>query len=123
MIGESTLQSVAADIENLLKDGEAVSEDKMKSLKTELMQVLEELKPLLDESATQSKVELNAEQISALIEKIEPMLKNINPEVVNLLDDIRAIPGAEKLVCQIEDYDFEAAAQTLSELKEGMDYE
>jgi len=47
------------------------------------------------------------------------MLENINPECVNLLDEIRAIPGAEELARQIEDYDFEAAAQTLEILTKG----
>jgi hypothetical protein len=48
------------------------------------------------------------------------MLENINPEVEKKLNDLRAIPKTEKLVSQIESYDFESAAQTLAELKKNI---
>jgi len=44
------------------------------------------------------------------------MLECYNSECVNLLGKIRAVPGTEELVRQIEDYDFESAAETLAEL-------
>jgi hypothetical protein len=34
-----------------------------------------------------------------------------------LVDEIRAVPGAEDLARQIENYDFESAAATLAELR------
>jgi len=45
------------------------------------------------------------------------MLEHINLECVNMLDEIRAMPGTEELARQIEDYDSETAARTLAELK------
>jgi hypothetical protein len=45
------------------------------------------------------------------------MLENINPECLGLLDDLRAVPGTEELVLRIENYDFDAAASALAELK------
>ena len=39
---------------------------------------------------------------------------------MNMLDDIRAIPGTEELVEQIEDFEFKKAVATLSIFKERM---
>jgi hypothetical protein len=65
---------------------------------------------------------MDAADVQALFEKLEPMLMNINPESTILLNEIRAIPGAEELARQIEDYDFESAAMTLAELKKKLIY-
>ena len=119
MIGKTALQNAAAKVEALLKDSLIpVPQEDMKTLETELKSVLEELKYLLEKSSTQEKPQpMSDANILDLIKKIEPMLANIDPVVVNLLDDIRAIPDTEDLARQIEDYNFEAAAQTLSDLK------
>jgi hypothetical protein len=61
---------------------------------------------------------LNAEQTLALFEKLKPMLENDNPECVDLLGSLHAVPGAEDLVQQIENYNFKEAAVTLIALKE-----
>jgi hypothetical protein len=39
---------------------------------------------------------------------------------MTLLGDIRAVSGTEELARQIEDFDFEAAIQTLDELKKAI---
>ncbi|MCL2815970.1 MAG: ATP-binding protein, partial [Oscillospiraceae bacterium] len=117
----SALQNAAAEIEAMLKDGTIPEKEKMDNLENEISAVLNELKPLLDNSADKEKTEnMRAEQIRALFERLEPMLENYNSECVNLLDEIRAIPKAEELANQIEDYDFESAAGTLAELKRGL---
>ena len=91
----------------------------MNTLNAEITRVFEELKPLLEEEASRKKPEpLNARQALALLEKLEPMLENINPECVDLLDELLAVPGAEDLVKQIDNFDFKSAAKTLAELKE-----
>ena len=48
------------------------------------------------------------------------MLKNRNPECVNTLCDLYAIPGAEELVQQIEDFEFKKALVALAAFKEKM---
>ncbi|MDR3013362.1 MAG: response regulator [Chitinispirillales bacterium] len=117
MIDETMLQKAAAKVEDSLKNGKNfVSDEKMNILKKELTFVLEGLKPMLDTSEKIKKT-LNPEEISALFEKLEPMLVNINPGCVNMLDDLRAIPEMEKLVRQIENYEFDFAAETLAKLK------
>jgi len=48
---------------------------------------------------------------------LESMLKNRNPKCMNMIDDIRAIPGTEELALQIEDFEFKKAATALVKLK------
>jgi HPt (histidine-containing phosphotransfer) domain-containing protein len=120
LLGKSGLRNAASDVESLLKDGiESVWEIKMNILKAELTLVLEEFKPLLEETSTQEKPQvLDTEQTLALFEKLMPMLENDNPECVDLLGSIRAVSGAATLVQQIENYKFKEAAQTIVNLKE-----
>ncbi|MDR3013365.1 MAG: response regulator [Chitinispirillales bacterium] len=121
MIGETKLQSIAAEMESMLRNGiipVSISKDKINILKMELDRVLEALKLLLgNDTSVKETAPISASEISTLFEKMEPMLANINPTVVGLLDDIRAIPGAEELAHHIENYDFESAAKTLTKLK------
>ena len=119
-IGKTALRNAAAEVEAILKDGIAsVWENKMDILKTELMLVLNELKQIFDEPPVweEEPEYANADEALALFEKLEPMLENINPECAAMIDDIRAIPGTQSLVRQIEDYDFKSAAETLAALK------
>jgi PAS domain S-box-containing protein len=122
LIGKTGLRNAASDIEALLRDGTAsIWDNKMNILKTELTQVLEELKPLLEDPSKQEKPQmLDTEQTLALFEKLGPMLEKVNPECVDLLSAIRAVSGAEELARQIENYNFKAAAKTLAELKNKM---
>ncbi|MDR2580463.1 MAG: transporter substrate-binding domain-containing protein [Fibromonadaceae bacterium] len=118
LLGKAALRSAALEVESLLKDGTAsIWDNKMNILKTELMRTLEEFKPLLEETAKREKTVLNTEQTLALFEKLGPMLEKVNPECVDLLDTIRAVPGAEELAQQIENYNFKLAAKILVELK------
>ena len=64
---------------------------------------------------------LEKQQALELFEKLEVMLANLNPECTDLLDEIRSVPGTERLVQQIENYEFDSAARTLGELKKGME--
>ena len=118
MIRKNGLQSVAAEVEALLKQEKIpIPKDMMNRLRTELMSALEELRPSLDELSARKIEPLNAEQVRVLLNKLEPMIEKINPNCVNLLDDIKAVPGTEELARQIANYDFESAARTLNELK------
>jgi len=121
-IGEKRLQEAAGAAEAMLKDGKnLLTDEQMSILETELKSVLEKLAPLLAEADTRNKTETpDEEKVRELFEKIENMLVNINPECMNLLDDIRAAPGTDELVRQIEDFDFGAAVKTISVLKEKM---
>jgi hypothetical protein len=124
MLGKADLKNAALEVEALLRDdADTVWKNKMKALKTELTRVLEEFKGLIDESAGQEIPQtMNSEQALALFEKLKPMLEKINPECIDLLDSVRAVPGTEELVRQMENYNFKDAAKTLAELKEKMGY-
>ena len=116
MIGKTELQKAAAQLDGLLKEGIVPLPHIMKILETKITSTLDELSGLLEE-APRRKAELSAEQTKELFEVLEEMLENINPESVNLIDDIRAVAGADELARQIENYDFETAKRTLAELK------
>ena len=118
IIGKAALQNAAAKAEAALKTGNIPDAQQMSALKYEFNAVIKELLPLLDGAASNNSSEnLDIGGTVALFDKLEPMLENINPECVNLLYEIYAVPGAEDLGRQIEDYDFDSALQTLRKLK------
>jgi CheY-like chemotaxis protein len=122
-IGKPGLQAAAAEVEQALKDGNnLVTGEQLKILETELTAALDELAPLLDESADQAQADttpLDSAQIQELITKLEPLLKSGNPDSLSFIDGLRSIPGNELLIQQIEDFDFESALSTFAESKEG----
>ena len=119
LIGKTMLQNTAAELEIILKeDNPHIDSDKMIRLEVELSVVLKQLEPLLDTTTAEIESEnMNSEQIEALFCKLETMLENINPECVNMIDEINKIPGTGELVRQLEDFDFESAARTLAEIR------
>ena len=119
IIGKTGLQNAAAEIEDLLKHKKIpVPKDKMDRFEKELNLVINELKPMLDApEPKKTSCPLSEKQIKVLFKKLEPMLENRNTASLELLPEIRAVPGAELLVQQIEYYDFKLAAKTFKELK------
>ena len=122
-IGKTSLQQAAADVEAHLKEGRnLVTEKHLKFLKTELDAVLTELAPLLDEVGKKPETAaLEPGKLQALIKKLEPLLESGNPGCLELIDDLHAVPGSGTLIQQMKDFDFEAAAVTLDELKKSLD--
>ncbi|MCL2548940.1 MAG: Hpt domain-containing protein, partial [Symbiobacteriaceae bacterium] len=119
MIGETALQEAAASIEEVLAK-ESINPEKwqMELLGVELTEVFLKLQPLLDTANNNDEPEYtDLTTILALIARLETMLDNINPECIELLGEIRRIAGTEELIRQIEDYEFETAAYTLSGIK------
>jgi CheY-like chemotaxis protein len=117
-IGEKRLQEAAAVTEGMLLDEKnLLTAEQMHTLEMELTSVLEKLAPMLAESDASSKpVMTDREQIRELLARLEPMLTSRNPECMNLIDDLRAIPGAEELVRHIEEFEFKQALAALTEL-------
>ena len=117
LIGEDGLRNATVEVETLLKGNLLpIPDAAMHALQAELAAVLGGLQALLDEQG-KAAAPLDDEEIGRLYDRLAPMLERINPECVNLIDGLRAVPGAEELVAQIEDYDFESAAATLAELR------
>jgi CheY-like chemotaxis protein len=119
-IGEKALQEAAAIAEKMLSGGEnLLSQEHADILEAELKSVLEKLAPLLTK-ANESDITrtFDDEQTHNLFEKLERLLVNSNPECMNLLNDLRVVPGTEELVQQIEDFDFERAIGTFFRIRE-----
>jgi len=122
-LGKTALKNAAADVERSLRDGVAVTNEQLETLKKELEAVLEEFAPLLDASSrsnAEDKTEkLDEKAAHDLLDELEPILKMGNPDCQKYTDNLRKIGNetANKLVQQIIDFDFEGALSTLAELK------
>ena len=64
---------------------------------------------------------MNTEQTLALFSKLQPLLGSNNTDCLDLLDELRAVPGSEELVKQMDEFDFKSAAITLVNLKKKLE--
>ncbi|MCL2230327.1 MAG: ATP-binding protein [Treponema sp.] len=123
-IGKTELQKAAIEVESVLKKGDKnVSDDLMDTLKKELDAVLAELAPVLQEeirAGEQTEI-MEIELAIPIIDELESCLKKGSPECINLIDRIRRLPGDKetknKIIQQIEDFDFDTALDLLNQLK------
>jgi HPt (histidine-containing phosphotransfer) domain-containing protein len=123
-IGKKLLQNAAMTVENqLLGEKNLVTKEQLAALKNELTAVLNELSPLLAEldkkPGTVPQKAPDPAVAKELLDKIEPLIKSGNPESLNYKGDLQAIPGSDKLIQQLEDFEFENALATLTEIKKG----
>jgi len=121
-IGEKRLQQIASETEIVISEGRNwLNEGQKNVLEAELKSVLERYAPLLVETDDKNRTEtIDVERIREIIKQLEPMLIKNKPECMNLLDDIRTIPGAEELVRHVEEFEFKKAMDELHKLKEGL---
>jgi signal transduction histidine kinase/DNA-binding response OmpR family regulator len=125
-LGKSLLQQVAAEIEHLLKEGKWVAPNQMARLEMELDAVLAVFTPLVvDENFTAPSEgvirNLDKDASLALLAELEPLLASGNPECRKLVGRLRRLPGAEELLQQMEDLDFDAAMVALVELRKQLE--
>jgi len=125
LLGQTRLQKAAGDVEVLLEGEKSlVTSAHMSVLDAALRAVLKEFAVLLDESAphqaTAHPVAFNAQRARELLEILTPMLDSGNPECLQYINDLRTMPGSEKLIRQMEDFDFESAITTLAALQKGL---
>jgi signal transduction histidine kinase/CheY-like chemotaxis protein len=123
-IGRIILQKAAAEVEYQLREGKnKVSDSQLITLDNELNVVLAELAPLLAEESEKMKTgkrTLDPKTALGILEKLEPLLKRGDHECMSYREDLRAIPGGEQLIKQMEDFEFESALKTLEKIKERM---
>jgi len=122
-IGKHKLRAIASEIEQLLSDGMCIlPQEKMEVLNKELKNVLDEFKPLLTGELVArehpSSPMMSPEEINNLWETLEKMVININPAAIELIDQLRLIPGTKELVHHLENYDFESADKLIKKIKE-----
>jgi len=123
-MGRHSLQKAAADVENSLKDGKNETDQKQLALlKTELDAALEEFSA---QTAIQQNLQdggaspIDGQAAVELLEKLETMLKMGDSDCFDLIDSLYRIPGSEKMIQLIGDFDFEQAATVLTELRKGL---
>ncbi|MCL2087096.1 MAG: response regulator [Oscillospiraceae bacterium] len=117
-IKRERLQKIAYEFELLLKDEKHIPKNKMKELESELKETLAALKPLYEESKSVVKQKvLSEKQTTELFEKLSSMLDNLSPECLELISELRCVPGTGELINQIDDYDFESAKKELVRLQ------
>jgi len=122
-IGESRLQEIAAEVEEMLSGGKnRLDRDRASSLEAELNSVLKKLAPLLSEAEERGKTEdADIGKAWEIIAELEPMLMNHKPGCMEMLDDIRTIPGSEALASHVENLEFKNAIDELNRLKERLE--
>jgi len=124
-IGKIILQKAAEDVEHQLKDGtNLVSSEQLKTLDNELMLVINELSSLLkDAEHGPNEYEpsaLDPEKTRNLFYELESLFRAGNPDCINFTGELRLISGSEKLIQQMEDFEFADALLTITELRERM---
>jgi len=131
LINEQYLQKAACEAAALLKSGKNfLTETCLNTLETELKSVLEKLAPLFVQvkapvpgknagpaSPETEGVSYNRKKALRIIKHIEPMIMNGNPECLDYIEVLRTIPGSQRLIKQMEDFDFNPAIETLAEMK------
>ena len=122
-IGEWRLQEASSSVEQCLKENDVPgAKMQIDFLKLELHMVFDELTPLLIEEAESVRVEItDDEKIRKILKVVEPLLIDNNPECMDFVDDIRAIPGAENIANYIEDFSFEQALVELGKFRKKSD--
>jgi len=129
-LGKTLLQQAAGDVEHHLEgEKNLVTPHLMMVLETELKAVLAEFEPLVNETfeamAAAESEPLDIQSTRELLINLELMLEKGNPECREYINSLRRIkagkPEADalktRLIQQMEDYDFEQAFVTITELK------
>jgi len=122
-IRKETLRQISEEVEASLKDGENnVTPIQLKTFEKELSKVISELTAKIEESDSKAEKHkaMDTESIHELLVKLESLLRDADPESLTLIDDLKSIPGSEKLIQQIEDFDFKAAKKTADELRKSI---
>jgi signal transduction histidine kinase/CheY-like chemotaxis protein len=119
-IGKVALQEAALEIEKSLLGGEnLLTEKQINTFETELSKALREFSPFLDDGSVPTPASAPASEAEiplALTEELRELLQNGSPGSIKFTDALRAVPGCEKLIRQIEDFDFDDALDTLNAL-------
>ena len=126
IIDRTALQKAAAAVETTFKKGEKnPTDEQMDLLQKELNIALSELKPYVAKAANIKKSEagvtdMDANEIRETYDKLEPLLERGSPESMKYIGQLSRIPGSEKLIEQIENFNLDAASEILAEMKKAL---
>ncbi|MDR1838744.1 MAG: response regulator [Treponema sp.] len=125
MIGMTMLANAAFSIEQSLTEGNTeYLNDKMKTLEYELNAALNELTHIANDYYTKkankkiSEGIFNKNSILNLLKTLDSLLETCSFDSLNLLDDLKSIPGTETLIEQIENIKFKQARETLTGVRQ-----
>ena len=117
-VQKNALQTIAAEIEQMLKNEMIPGETLMDILKTELGSVLKEFLPFLEEkNETEPVNALNKSELLELIQNVEPLLISSNVAYLNYINKLKRISETEDLIKYMENFDSPAALASFMELK------
>ena len=120
-IGKTGLQKAAAEAERLLTGGDnRLTKERIDALETELAAALVELAPLLNKSggAPDGAAEPGAAGGVNIpfAEELAALLRKGSPDSLKFIEPLRTAGGCGRLIKQMEDFDFDEAADTLAAL-------
>jgi len=127
-LNKTLLMQAAGVVENALKNEKNLTTpEQLENLRKRLNDAISELEPLVRKQERPSNINPitsndndSIQKVHDLFDKLEPLLKGGNPECLTLINDLFMIKGSEKLIEQMEDFDFEKAVETLEELKKNI---
>ncbi len=125
LIGAERLGCEALALEDALRDGrDRHTPEQMESLRTELHRVFDEIGPVPDDTVVMRRPTrlLDRRHAVVVLEKLEPLLAKGDVESLELLPEVREVleplgQDYDDLLNKIEDYEFEAAAAKVAELR------
>jgi len=129
LVGQKKLSAAAQVVEQLLTNNNTNSlSGQMNILEKELNAALIELSPIADNHVKKIKeIPFNAsfdkENALKQLTTVDSLLEADSFDVLNLVNDLRSIPGTEKLAGQIENMKFKLARETLAEIKKQLEKE
>jgi len=121
-LGKIELQEAALALElSLQSEPPVYTAYQLDIFNTELARVLIEFDPVFKESEAEktAAVQIDIEELSALLMEIRPLLHKGDFTVVSYIKQLQGIIGMEELSELIEDYDFENALKLLDEIAAG----
>ena len=119
-IGKPALQKAAGEAERLLSDGKnLLAQHHIDALERELSTVLRELAPLLNKNDGESKnvpaagMQPGTLRAAPFAEELGALLRKGSPDSLKFIELLRPMAGCGRLIKQMEDFDFDEAAETL----------
>ena len=120
LIGEFELMKLAQQVEDSFKKGE-ISLGRIRDMEIEMSSVLKKLEGnLAKEQAGKTSKELDQSQTAQLFDDILGYLNENKMIPSNMISSLEAVPSSEKLINQIDDFDYDAALLSLEELRKSV---
>ena len=122
-IGKTVLQHSAEEVEKGLIDGvNNVKPEQLDRLEIELNAVFSSLSSVMPDvhESLPEEEQVDKAVIGRLLDRLEPLLKDNDTESLIFAENLRLVPGSEKLIRLIENFDFEEALKQLYKFKENL---